>query len=432
MNLLPRRLPRGQLTFAPLGVLADTLRHLGPPPSAGDVVRRFEAAFARSLDAPEAVALPHARVALRYLLTALALPPGSEVAMTPVTIPDIVSVVVMAGLVPVFVDLAPHTANIDADDLARKVTARTRAVLVTHLCGSPSEMERVLAVARRHGLEVLEDCSQVPGTRHRGRALGLFGRAGFLSLTPLKPVSTFHGGMTVTTDPSLARELRRLDALAPPPLPASAMLQLYARDAVLHAVTVPALFSRVTWHAVRAGEALRPEVLREFQRGNLLNRPERRRRVVLRERLPDAMYARYADLQAAAGLRALRSLDAGNARRRDLGLRLLRRLEDAGVPGLLRLPGDPAECTFWRFPLWLRDASEVPRLRSHLRARGIDSSPTNLECCSREPAFAAWAAHTPEAARFVDAMVFLPLHATLTEADMDRVAEAVASFVRGR
>ena len=423
MTTTSRRLPRGSLYFDPAGALVDAA--WSATQRAGETVRRFERAFADALDAPEAVALPHARVALRALLAALSLPVGSEVLMTPVTIPDIVSVVILAGLTPVFVDLAPFTCNIDCDDLARKITPRARLVLVTHLCGIPSEMGRVMALARRHGLDVLEDCSQVPGTRHEGLALGLHGRAGFMSLTPLKPVSTLHGGMTVTRDIALARELRRAVAASPPPLSPGAHARLLARDTTLHLATHPAVFSRVGYHAVRALESLRPEVVAEFQRGNLFNDPARRRRVRRVERLPAWMDARFSDAQAAMGLRGLRALDGDNRARRERALRLLGLLRDAGVRGLPRIVVDASECTFWRFPLWVDAPSEVAPLRRRLLARGVDTSPTNLECCSREDAFAPWAADTPEARRYVDAMIFLPMHASLRDADIDHVARAV-------
>jgi perosamine synthetase len=426
-----RKLPRGQLYFDPWGVLWDTLHRLGPHPPAGSVVRRFERAFAAALQAPFGVALPHARVALHYLLRVLDFPPGTEVVMTPVTIPEIVNIVLIAGLRPVFVDLAPRTCNIDCDDLERKITPRTRLLLLTHLCGLPSEMDRVMAIAQRHGLEVLEDCSQVAGTAFRGRPLGVFGRAGFMSLTPLKPVSTFHGGMTVTADAAIERELRRLDAAAPPPLPRRTLLYLLIRDNALHGVTNLTNFSWVTYYAVRAGEALWPEVVREFQRGNLLNAPARRWQVTRVERLPEWMYARYSDYQAATGLRMLPALAEGNRRRRDLSLYLLQLLQQENVPGLLRLPVDENECTFWRFPLWLEKPATPSALRRHLLARGIDSAATNLACCSREAAFAELAAETPEARRFVDEMIFLPMHPNLTEADMRRIAAGVASYYAG-
>src|SRR5207253_10490991 len=159
--------------------------------------------------------------------------------------------------------------------------------------------------AQRDHREDLEDRRQVPGPRHRGRRLGLFGRAGFRSLTPLKPVATFHGGVPITTDPALERELRRIDAAAPPPFSRKKLLQLFVRDNLLHGVTNVTNFSWVTYYAVRATEALRPELVREFQRGNMLNAPERRWRVTRFEHLPEWMYARYSHVQAANGLRML-------------------------------------------------------------------------------------------------------------------------------
>ena len=423
-----RKLPRGQLYFDSAGVLADAVRRLGPRPAEGEVVQRFEQAFAAELRAPSAVALPHARVALLQLLRVLSLPPGSEVVMTPVTIPEIVSVVLIAGLRPVFVDLGERTCNIDCDDLERKITPRTKLILLTHLCGLPSEMERVMALAQRHGLEVLEDCSQGPGAQFAGRTLGLWGRAGFFSLTPLKPVSTFHGGMVVTTDASLERELRRLNATGPGPLPKRELLRLFVRDNLLNGVTDLTMFSLLTHHAVRAGELLNPELVREFQRGNFFNSKVKRRKVVRLERLPEWMFARYSDFQASTGFRGLRDLVAGNRRRRELSLLLHRLLTEARVPGLLRLPANTEGCTFWRFPLWVERPGDLPRLRRHLFARGIDSSPTNLECCSREDAYSEFAADTPHARRFVDGMLFLPMHPNLNEGDMRRMAEAVAEF----
>ena len=427
----PRKIPRGQLYFDPKVVLSESLRRLGSRPIEGDVVHRFERAFAAQLPGALAIALPHARVALRYLLQALALPSASEVVMTPATIPEIVNVILMAGMRPVFVDLAPRTSNIDCDDLERKITPRARLLLITHLCGLPSEMDRVMAIAGRHGLEVLEDCSQVHGTYYRGHPLGLFGRAGFMSLTSLKPVATFHGGMTITGDPALERELRRIDAAAPPPLSRSKLLQLFIRDFLLHGVTNLTSFSWATYYAVRATESLSPELVREFQRGNLFNSPERRFKVRRIERLPESMYARYSDYQATIGLRMLPTLAEGNRRRRHLSLQLLQLLEERNVPGLLRITVDENDCTFWRFPLWVEGPATPDGLRHHLLTRGIDSSATNLPCCSREEAFGEFAADTPEARRFVDEMIFLPMHPNLNEGDMLHIATAVSDYYAG-
>jgi dTDP-4-amino-4,6-dideoxygalactose transaminase len=426
MTLMPRRLPRGQIYYDTAAVVQRMANRVVASRAEGTDVRRFEAAFAAELGAQSAIAFPHARVALLHLLRVLALPAGSEVLMTPVTIPEIVSVIILSGLRPVFVDLGTRTCNIDCDDLERKITERSRMILLTHLCGIPSDVERVRECASRHGLEVLEDCSQAPGAHVGGRVLGSWGRAGFFSLTPLKPVSTFHGGMVITDDLKLAADLRRSVEESPPPLSPSRLARFFARDTLLHLVTEPRLFSTLTWHLVRAMEGVNPERVREFQRGNFLNKPEKRRTVVRLSPPPPWMFSRYSDLQAVTGFEGLKQLAEGNRRRRELSLLLHDLLTRRGVPGLVRFEVSAEGATFWRFPLWT-PADRIRSLRQRLLRAGVDSSPTNLECCSRVPAFQEFAMDTPEARRFVDDMIFLPMHSNLREADMHRVSEVVAA-----
>lgn len=415
-----RPLPRGQLYFEPLRVLSTLVRHS----VRGDAreVAAFEASCAATLGAPEAVLLPHARIALRELLRSLALPPGGEVLMTPVTIPDIVNVVLDAGLVPVWVDLGDQTANLDVDDLARKITGKSRVLLVTHLCGLPTDMGRVMAIAAAHQLTVLEDVSQAMGGSWGGQPLGTFGLAGFFSLTTLKPLATFHGGLVLTRDPALATRLRAVVAGWPPPRP-GLYARLYLRDIVLHASSHPEIFARLGFPILRAAERMSPRYVAEFQRGNFLGFHSSASRA-RRHQVPERMATRYTAAQAAIGQRSLAHVMADNARRRALAERLLQRLDAAGLPGRPRLPAGGV-ATWWRFPYW----TETPELlRRALREAGIDTAHTNLCCNSAEPAFASFAADTPQAQRYLDGMIFLPMHPNFTEADMDRAASCLERY----
>lgn len=424
---LQRKLPRGQLYLPDLRRVGRGLVAALSPPSRGARVDALERRFAAALESRDAVLLPHARVALLAILRALDLPPGSEVLMTPVTIPDVVNAVLVAGLRPVFVDLGERTCNVDPDALAARVSPRSRVVLVTHLSGLASPMDEIRCVAEAHRLVVLEDCSQAMGARFRGKMLGTFGRAGFSSLSTLKPVASFHGGLAVTGDAALAVALR--EAARAMPAPSRRWLfEMFARDAILHAASHPLPFSLAGYYGVAVLERLAPAIVDELQRGNLVYDAARRiARVKRKTELAASFFAAYTDAQAVLAEGCLDVMDAGNRRRTELVARLHGQLEAAGVPGLVRLDprGSP---TFWRYPLWTPDPGA---LRAFLRRRGIDAARTNLCCASREPAFAELAAETPNAVAFVDGMVFLPLHPNLDERDMDHVARAVIEHLGG-
>ena len=424
-----RKLPRGQLYLPHLRGLGRGLVASLAPPARGPGVEALERRFAATLESPDAVLLPHARVALLAILRALDLPPGSEVLLTPVTIPDVVNAVLLAGLRPVFVDLAERTCNIDPGALEARAAASpaARILLLTHLSGLASPMDEILRIAEARGLIVLEDCSQAMGTRYRGKMLGTFGRAGFYSLSTLKPVASFHGGLALTGDAALAAALRRAARAMPPPSRAW-LLKMFVRDTILHAASHPLPFSLAGYYGVAALERLMPALVDEFQRGNIVYDAARRAgRVQRKTELAPSFFAAYTDAQAELAAGCLDALEAGNRRRLELVTRLHALLEQAGVPGLVRVDprGSP---TFWRYPLW---TPEPDALRASLRRRGVDAARTNLCCASREPAFAEFAADTPNAATFVDGMVFLPLHPNLDERDMDHLAGAVIDHFRG-
>src|SRR5262249_37865440 len=168
-----------------------------------------------------------------------------------------------------------------------------------------------------------------------------------------------------------------------------------------------------------------PRMVREMQRGNL---PLTRFQAALRrDQLPESLMVRYSDCQAELALAALARVEEETARRCALAAALHARLSARGVPGLPCVPSHGAS-VFWRFPLWL-DPPEP--LRDFLFSRHVDTGTSGLPCLSREPAFSEFAAHTPEAFRFVDAAVFLPVHPTLSRRDIEYVADGVCAWFDG-
>jgi perosamine synthetase len=174
----------------------------------GPWVRLLEALFAVRTGKRYAVACNSATSALVMAAGALDLGPGDEVLMPCMSFHATATAFVPWGAVPVFVEVKPDTWCLDPDDAALKITPRTRAIVAVHLGGSPAPMDAILALARAHGLPVIEDCAQAAGARFRGREVGSLGDCGVFSLTETKSITCGEGGVVVTDDPRLARKAR--------------------------------------------------------------------------------------------------------------------------------------------------------------------------------------------------------------------------------
>lgn len=170
----------------------------------------FEARWASWAGAPHAVSCSSGTAALHIALVALGIRPGDEVIVPSHTFVSTSLAVIHAGAVPVFCD-SSDDQTIDARAIEPLVTSRTRAVIVVHLYGIVCDMDRIMPIARRHGLKVVEDCAQCIGGEIRGRKAGTFGDAGCFSFSMSKHISTGgEGGMIVTADAEVARTCRSL------------------------------------------------------------------------------------------------------------------------------------------------------------------------------------------------------------------------------
>lgn len=176
--------------------------------SAGRFIGAFETAFAQRFDVAHAIATNNGTTALHLALVALGIGPGDEVLVPTLTYIASANAVRYCGATPVFVDSEPRTWNLDPAALAAKITPRTRAIMVVHLYGHPVDMDPVLAVAREHGLLVVEDAAEALGARYKGRLVGGLGDAATFSFFGNKVITTGEGGMVTTQDGELAKKLR--------------------------------------------------------------------------------------------------------------------------------------------------------------------------------------------------------------------------------
>ncbi len=176
----------------------------------GPMTRRLEEIFAERHEVRHALACANCTAGLHIAVLALDLGPGDEVIVPAFTWVTSAHAAEYVGARPVFCDVDPSTYNIDVASMEAAVTPRTRAVMPVHLFGLAADMAAVEAVARRHGLAVIEDAACAVGTRYQGRPVGRVGSISCFSFHPRKIVATGEGGMITTQDDRLAVRLRRL------------------------------------------------------------------------------------------------------------------------------------------------------------------------------------------------------------------------------
>ena len=177
----------------------------------GPEVAAFEQEFAAYCATSECIALNSGTSALHLALLAAGVGPGDEVITVPYTFVASVAAVCYAGARPVLVDIDPRSFTMDPAAIEAAITPRTKAILPVHLYGQAADMDPILAVARRHGLVVIEDAAQAHGAKYKGRAVGSIGDIACFSFYPGKNLGAYgEGGAVTTSNPEYARTIRML------------------------------------------------------------------------------------------------------------------------------------------------------------------------------------------------------------------------------
>jgi perosamine synthetase len=336
--------------------------------SLGEYVGRFEREFAAFCEARHGVATSNGTTALHLALATLGIGPGDEVLVPALTFVATANAVRYTGAAPVLVEADPVTWALDAEDARRKVTGRTRAIVPVHLYGHPADLDPLLALARAHGLRVVEDAAEAHGARYRGRRVGGLGNVGVFSFYGNKIITTGEGGMLVTNDPALAER--------------AAFLRDHAMDP-----------KRRYYH---------PEIGFNY---------------------------RMTNIQAALGCAQLEQAEAILARRKAIAAAYEAGL--AGLPGLRRPPAEPwAESVHWMYsvlvePAFGRDRDQV---REGLRARGVDSRPFFVPLHELPPYRTD--APFPVATRLGRTGINLPSGTGLSAEELQTVCDALRELAR--
>lgn len=406
------RIPRFSPSFSAKEALVSA-RMLARPPEDEPKVRAFEQSFAAFVGAKHAVMTPSARYAFYLLLRGLGIGEGDEVIIPALTYFAIPSMAATAGVRPVFADVGLRSHVLDPEAFERAITPRTKAVVPTHLYGTPCDMDAIVSIARKHGIRVIEDCAQSTGARYRGARVGHLGDAAYYTFGLTKNITTLSGAMLTTDDDALAAYCReQIDTSTPAGLGRSA--REAATGVAMAVATHPWIYPFTLHPVIRVGNWLGRDPIHDR-----FGEPE-----VRYDTVPASFRtSRPRAVQAAVGLVQLDRIEALNGARIRNGRFLDEHL--AHVPGLTT-PTYPegAEPIYMSFVVHHRKRDA---LMGALRARGVDTTTGYMNDCSDHPLFPEFRRPCPNAARIKAEQVHLPVHPTLDQADLVHLAESVRS-----
>jgi perosamine synthetase len=393
---------------------ALALRFIGPSAKLvdGHALAEYERAFARFVGVRHAVSFASGRVGLYGLLRALEVQPGDEVLLQVPTHVVVANAIRYTGAHPSYVDCRLDNYNMDLAEAERRITPRTKVMLLQHTFGIPAEVDAAAELAARHGIELIEDCVHALGATYAGRQVGSFGRAAFFSTEETKTISSTMGGMIVTDDDELERSIRRFQqqCLRPSPwLTRRYLLKLV----VYHVLTQPRLyrFVRLLYEVGGRRNPLPRATSRDETRG--------RRPVRYEQRLSNA--------QAAVAMRQLLRLGENLAHRRMITSDYAAQLASFG----LRIPVPPAEAdpAFVRYPVWVEDREAARRAVLPFAVLGTWFTSVLEE--AEDPSLLEYEPGScPRAESAAAHLVNLPTHQRVNANDVEAIVSALGRVAR--
>jgi perosamine synthetase len=173
----------------------------------GPGIEKFESAVAEYCGTKKGVAVSSGTAALHAACYAAGIGPGDEVITSPMTFAASANAILYCGGSPVFADIDPDTGNINPEELERKITKKTKAIIPVHFAGQPCEMDQINGIAKKHGLVVIEDAAHALGAEYKGKKIGSISDMTTFSFHPVKHITTGEGGMVMTNSPKLYEKL---------------------------------------------------------------------------------------------------------------------------------------------------------------------------------------------------------------------------------
>jgi perosamine synthetase len=348
----------------------------------GPNVNKFEELWASFVGAKVAIGLNSATAALHLALMAFKFPEGKKVLVPSLTFSSTASAILYNRLIPVFVDSNPVTLGMDLEDMKRKYDKNVVAVMPVHYAGHPVPMNELMPWAKEKGLKVIEDCAHTSGAMYKGKSLGTWGDIGCYSFEEKKLMTTGDGGMIVSNDPELLKDVKAYRWVG---------------------------IDKDNWKTAQSYIYTNKDAMHWFYEINLLG-----------------YKYNMNDLAASIGLVQLQKLPKMNARRSQIIRMYMNGLENIGGIQLL-LPFEPEKYVYQMFGIRAHKRDE---LMIYLKNKGIATG-CHYTPLTLQPLFKPYAKGCEFIEKEADKFITLPLHVDLTNEEINYIIEHIVKFSKG-
>jgi perosamine synthetase len=407
-------LPRFRIYTRPKSYAQELLEWVTVRTHVGEAIQEFERAVAERIQMPHGLATPTARTGI-YLAVRHLIKPGQKVILSPITISDVVNMVLCAGGIPVFADVKRETCNIDPDEIERLIDENTGAVLITHLHGLASDMDRIVEICRKKNIPLIEDCAQAFSSRYKGKPVGSFGAASVFSFGMYKNVNSFYGGMVLTRDAGMYESLRAERETWP------------FQDASLHI--------RKVLHAFATDISTHPLVFRSFTfwlfRYAFLNNIDRINKMVIvdqdpqaKEKIPTDYLCRMRPMQARICLSQLENVEKYNSMRIDRSKLYYEGLKD--IPELILPPMHlDGSHLYTYYPIQYKDRHALAK---HAMRHNRDFVLSHYHNCAALECFKKYFRSCPNADAVSKELIYLPSYPRYSVSEVEKNIKVIRAF----
>lgn len=374
--------------------------------------KQLEEKFREYLGVKYAFSFNSGRSALMAILEALDIKKNDEVLIQAFTCNAVPNPILWSGVKPVYIDI-DDSLNIDPDDLEKKITPKSKAIIVQHTFGAPAQMDKILTLAECYNLKVIEDCAHALGAKYKNKWLGTFGEVAFFSFGRDKIISSVYGGMVATNNPNLADKIKEFQEKCDYPS------RFWIFQQLLH----PIIFSIAlpTYYLFNFGKFL----IWFCQKLRLLSRA-----VTKAEKQgenPDYFPQRMPDALAVLALNQLKKLERFNEHRRKIAEFYEKTLQTDNF-GVVPRVVQRGSAIYWKYPIFVENPDKIRNIakKKHiLLDDGWQGSPimppdTNLEKMGYKMG------DCPKAEKIAKRILNLPSHINISLKDAERIKDIVS------